>query len=428
MLTHKRILLIIGGGIAAYKSLDLIRQLSRRGAHVRCIMTKAASAFVTPLTVAGLSGEKVYQDLFSLLDETEMGHIALSRAADLVVVAPATAHLMARMVQGAADDLATTALLATDKKILLAPAMNVRMWLHPATQRNLTQLQMDGVTIIGPNEGAMACGEFGPGRMAEPLEIVAAIETMFESSTSLPLPYERPASDNLFLKGLLAGRRVLITAGPTHEAIDPVRYIANRSSGKQGYALAAAAASAGADVTLISGPTHLPDPFDVKVVRVKTALEMLAAVERILGVEAPLYDAAIFTAAVADWRVEVAASEKIKKDKSDPKQSAPVLKLLANPDILATIAQRGEGRPLQVIGFAAETNDVIAHAQQKLDRKGCDMIIANDVSAAGGVMGGDHNSVHLITREGVESWPLLSKDVVAKRLILRLAAALKGAS
>ncbi|KAA2235955.1 bifunctional phosphopantothenoylcysteine decarboxylase/phosphopantothenate--cysteine ligase CoaBC [Salinarimonas soli] len=403
-LQAKRILLVIGGGIAAFKALDLIRRLRERGASVRCILTRSGEQFVTPLSVGGLSGDKVYSDLFSLTDEAEMGHIELSRDADLLVVAPATADLLARMAHGHAADLASTALLATDKRVLVAPAMNVRMWLHPATQRNVAQLKADGVAFVGPADGAMACGEFGPGRLAEPLEIVAAIEAMLEGDTLIPLPV---APD-----GALRGRHVLVTSGPTHEPIDPVRYVANRSSGRQGHAIAAAARRAGARVTLVSGPVALPDPPGVHVVHIETAREMLAAVEAALPA-----DIGIFAAAVADWRPVGEAEQKIKKDGSAP---AP-LSLVENPDILATIA-RGHGRrPPLVVGFAAETERVVEHARAKLARKGCDLIVANDVSPGSGVMGGARNSVHLVTADGVESWPTLDKDEVARRLVERLA-------
>jgi phosphopantothenoylcysteine decarboxylase/phosphopantothenate--cysteine ligase len=400
MLHGKTILIIIGGGIAAYKSLELIREVKKRGGHVRTILTRAGAQFVTPLSIAALSGEKVHDDLFSLTDEVQMGHIQLSRAADLVVAAPATADLIARMAGGQASDLAATALLATDKRVLIAPAMNVRMWLHPATQRNLATLVADGVSVVGPNEGDMACGEYGPGRMAEPSEIVAAIEAMHAQEA-------RP----------LSGRHVLVTSGPTHEPIDPVRYIANRSSGKQGHAIAEAAARAGAQVTLISGPVTLGDPAGVTTVHVETANEMLAAVEAALPA-----DIAIFAAAVADWRVQNSAGRKLKKDRGE----APSLVLTPNPDILAIIAQQGAGRPPLVIGFAAETEAVIDNARAKLARKGCDLIVANDVSLsgsgiAGGVMGGDANAVHLVSAAGVTSWPILSKDEVARRLVLHMA-------
>jgi phosphopantothenoylcysteine decarboxylase/phosphopantothenate--cysteine ligase len=402
MLQAKSILLVIGGGIAAYKSLELIRELKKRGCAVKAILTKAGQEFVTPLSVASLSGEKVYDELFSLTDEVEMGHIQLSRAADLIVVAPATADLMAKMAAGLANDLATTTLLATDKRILIAPAMNVRMWDHPATQRNLAALTQDGVLTVGPNDGEMACGEFGPGRMAEPLQIVAAIEAA--------LAPKRP--------GPLAGQHVLVTSGPTHEPIDPVRYIANRSSGKQGHAIAAAAAAAGARVTLISGPVRLPDPAGVTTLHVESARDMLAAVREALPA-----DIAIFAAAVADWRVE-AAAQKLKKTAG---KAPAALTLTENPDILATVAGMTSGRPAFVVGFAAETESVVEHARAKLRRKGCDLIVANDVSldgsgVAGGVFGGDANVVHLVTAAGVETWPQLPKDEVARRLIAHIAA------
>ncbi|MDQ0473800.1 bifunctional phosphopantothenoylcysteine decarboxylase/phosphopantothenate--cysteine ligase CoaBC [Labrys wisconsinensis] len=405
-LAGKRILLVIGGGIAAYKALDLIRRLRERGASVRAVLTAAAQHFVTPLAVAALTGDKVFTDLFSLTDEAEMGHIELSRDADLLVVAPATADLMAKMAQGRADDLASTALLATDKKVLVAPAMNVRMWLHPATARNRAVLAADGVAMVGPNEGEMACGEYGPGRMAEPLEIVAAIEAALAGDTLIPLPASAGAG------AALAGRHVLVTAGPTHEPIDPVRFIANRSSGKQGYALAAAAVAAGARVTLVSGPVTLPAPAGVSLVRVETAREMLEAVRRALPA-----DIAIFTAAVADWRVAEAGAQKLKKGPD----GAPRLALVENPDILATIAGDLAHRPALVIGFAAETEKVVEHAKAKLARKGCDLIVANDVSAESGVMGGDRNRVHLVSRDGVESWSEMGKAAVAHALIARAA-------
>ncbi len=393
----KRILLIIGGGIAAYKALDLIRRLTERGASVTPVLTKAGAEFVTPLSVSALAGAKVYKDLFDLTDEAEMGHIQLSRVADLIAVAPATADLMAKMAGGRADDLASTLLLATDTRVLVAPAMNVRMWTHPATQRNLATLQGDGVLVVGPNDGAMACGEFGPGRMAEPLEIVAAIEAAFGS-------------------GPLAGRHVLVTSGPTHEPIDPVRYIANRSSGAQGTALAAALAALGARVTFVTGPATVPPPAGVTVVRVETAHEMLAAVEAALPA-----DAAIFAAAVADWRVANASGSKMKKDGSG---RPPALKFAENPDILATIAQRNTGRPALVVGFAAETDAVIDHATAKRARKGCDWIVANDVRPETGIMGGSENAVTLISADGAETWPRMTKDQVARKLAARIAEAL----
>jgi phosphopantothenoylcysteine decarboxylase/phosphopantothenate--cysteine ligase len=394
-LSAKSILLVIGGGIAAYKCLELIRLLKSVGCSVRCIMTKAAAEFVTPLSVASLSGENVYTSLFSLTDEVEMGHIELSRSADLVVVAPATADLMARMAHGLADDLASTALLATDKPVLIAPAMNVRMWTHAATRRNLATLVKDGIHVVGPNDGEMACGEFGPGRMAEPPEIVMAIRRLLA-------PQPRP----------LLGRKVLVTAGPTREAIDPVRYISNHSSGKQGYAIAEAAAALGAETVVISGPVHLPVPPGVGVRPVESAADMLTACEE----ELPC-DIAIFTAAVADWRVAQAAAEKIKKSAG----RAPTLTMVENPDILRTIATDAEKRPAIVIGFAAETEKVVEHARDKLFSKGCDMIVANDVGAETGVFGGDRNKVHIVTREGVEAWPDMSKREIGVRLMRELA-------
>jgi phosphopantothenoylcysteine decarboxylase / phosphopantothenate---cysteine ligase len=400
ILKDRRVLLIIGGGIAAYKCLELIRRLKERGAAVRAIMTKASHEFVTPLSVSSLTGDKVYTDLFSLTDEAEMGHIELSRDADLLVVAPATADIMAKMANGLANDLASTALLATDKKVLIAPAMNVRMWTHRATQRNFETLLADGVDFIGPNEGDMACGEYGPGRMAEPAEILAAIEAHF---SELAYPGGGP----------LKGKRILITSGPTHEPIDPVRYLANRSSGKQGYAIAQAVARLGAETVLVSGPTILPDPPGVTVTRVETAREMLAACEAALPA-----DIAICAAAVADWRVASDAEQKLKKA---PGEQAPALALVENPDILATLSQMKGKRPALVVGFAAETEKVIEHATAKRQRKGCDWIVANDVSPATGVMGGDLNTVHLITREGQEDWPLLPKQAVAERLARRIA-------
>jgi phosphopantothenoylcysteine decarboxylase / phosphopantothenate---cysteine ligase len=388
----RSILLIIGGGIAAYKSLELIRLLKKSGIGVHVILTAAAKEFVTPLSVASLSGEKIYDDLFSLTDEVEMGHIELSRSADLVVVAPATADLIAKMAHGHANDLASTTLLATDKKVLIAPAMNVRMWLHAATQRNLRTLRTDGIQIIGPNEGDMACGEFGPGRMAEPGEILLAIEALLS-------PAAKP----------LVGRKVLVTAGPTREPIDPVRYISNQSSGKQGYAIAAAAQAFGADVTLITGPTALSMPLGVAVVKVETAQDMLKACEDALPC-----DVAIFAAAVADWRISHAADEKIKKAADG---STPTLSFVENSDILKTIAARKSKRPAVVVGFAAETENVIAHAQAKLAKKNCDLIVANDVSAENNIFGGEANRVHLVSADGVEDWPKLSKAEVAVRLM-----------
>lgn len=414
MLEGRSILLIIGGGIAAYKGAELVRLIKKSGATVRVILTNAGSEFVTPLTLASLSGEKVYDHLFSLTDEIEMGHIELSRSADLVVVAPATADLMAKAAQGIANDLASTTLLATDKRVLMAPAMNVRMWLHPATQRNLATLRQDSVTFVGPNEGDMACSEYGPGRMAEPVEILAAIEDMLIAK-GIPMPPPAPIMELAAPgrgTGVLAGRHVLITAGPTHEPIDPVRYIANRSSGKQGYALAVAARDHGARVTLVSGPVALSPPPGVLHVGVETAREMDAAVEAALPA-----NIAIFAAAVADWRVKSEAGQKLKKD---GKSVAP-LELEENPDILARVSHHSTLRPALVIGFAAETENVIEHARAKRARKGCDLIVANDVSAASGVMGGDQNRVHILSDSGVETLPEMDKAAVADALVRRFA-------
>jgi phosphopantothenoylcysteine decarboxylase/phosphopantothenate--cysteine ligase len=394
----KRILLIIGGGIAAYKALDLIRRLQERGAQVRCILTAAAQHFITPLSVGALSGEHAFTDLFDPRSEFDVGHIRMARDTDLIVVAPATADLLAKMAGGHADDLATAVLLATDKPILIAPAMNPQMWAARATRRNLAQLAADGIHVVGPNVGEMAeHGEAGRGRMAEPLEIVAAVEMLVRKA------------------GPLTGKRVLVTSGPTNEPIDPVRYIANRSSGKQGHAIAAAAAAAGADVVLVSGPVNLPDPHGLTVVKIETAQQMLKAVEQALPA-----DVAIFSAAVADWRVDRQSDSKIKKQQG----KTPTLALTENPDILSTIAHLHSNRPRLVIGFAAETDDLIANAKVKLARKGCDWIVANDVSPATGIMGGDTNTVHLVTESGVEDWPPQSKDDVARSLIERVATAL----
>ncbi|WP_171234911.1 bifunctional phosphopantothenoylcysteine decarboxylase/phosphopantothenate--cysteine ligase CoaBC [Ruegeria sp. HKCCA6837] len=398
MLSSKRILLIIGGGIAAYKSLDLIRRLRERGAAVTPVLTRAAEEFVTPLSVSALAGEKVYRDLFDLTDEAEMGHIQLSRSADLIVVAPATADLMGKMASGLANDMASTLLMATDTPVLCAPAMNVRMWDHPATQRNLKQLQADGVRFVGPNEGDMACGEFGPGRMSEPLEIVAAIEAQLTA-------------------GPLAGKRVLVTSGPTHEPIDPVRYIANRSSGAQGAAVARALAHLGAEVIFVTGPADVPPPAGVQVVPVETAQQMSDAVDTALPV-----DAGVFAAAVADWRVASASDKKLKKSRD----GLPVLEFAENPDILKRVSQMDVGRPPLVVGFAAETDDVVEHATAKRLRKGCDWIVANDVSPATGIMGGSENAVILISGSGTEEWPRLGKDEVARRLAAKIADALAG--
>ena len=396
MLANKRILLIISGGIAAYKSLELIRLLKKQGAAVTPVLTRAAQEFVTPLSVSALAGEKVYTDLFDLTDEAEMGHIQLSRVADLVVVAPATADLMAKMAQGRADDLASTLLLATDTPVMIAPAMNVRMWDHPATRRNLEVLKADGVSIVGPNEGDMACGEYGPGRMPEPSEILDAIATELTD-------------------GPLKGKHVLVTSGPTHEPIDPVRYIANRSSGAQGTAIARALVALGADVTFVTGPADVAPPTGVTLVQVETADDMLHAVQTALPA-----DAAIFAAAVADWRVASATGRKIKKQNG----KLPVLEFAENPDILASVSRMANGRPGLVVGFAAETDDVIANATAKRVRKQCDWIVANDVSPETGIMGGSENAVTLITPDGAEDWPRLSKTETAKRLADRIAEAL----
>ena len=420
-LQDRRILLVIGGGIAAYKALDLIRRLRERGARVRPLLTKGAQEFVTPLAAAALAGERAHTDLFDRAEEADIGHIKLARDADAIVVAPATASLMARMATGDSSDLAATVLLATTLPILIAPAMNVRMWQHPATRRNLATLRGDGVRVVGPNDGAMAEAEFGPGRLAEPAEIADAVEALLGAA--------RPASGlgSGFGSGLgflagreaagpLSGKRVLVTSGPTHEPIDPVRYLANRSSGRQGHAIAAAAAAAGAEVTLVSGPVAIPAPAGVRVVSVETAREMLAAVEAALPA-----DLAIFAAAVGDWRPAETRAAKIKKDGAAP---AP-LALVENPDILATIAGRGTDRPRLVVGFAAETDSVLDHARAKIARKGCDLIVANDVSPAGGVMGGPTNTVHLIGRDGaVETWPTFEKDEVGRRLVAHCAALL----
>jgi phosphopantothenoylcysteine decarboxylase/phosphopantothenate--cysteine ligase len=399
-MTGRSILLIIGGGIAAYKSLELIRELTKRGISSRGILTQAGAQFVTPLSVASLSGDKCYSDLFSLTDEAEMGHIELSRSADLVVVAPATADLMAKVANGLANDLASTALLATDKPVLMAPAMNVRMWEHPATQRNARRLADDGVLFVGPNEGEMACGELGPGRMAEPAEMADAIEALFARSAG----------------GALKGKRILVTAGPTQEPLDPVRFIANRSSGKQGYALAAALAGEGAEVVLISGPTALAAPAGVEMVNIATARDMLAAVQRALPA-----DCAVFCAAVADYRPETQNGAKIKKERG----GLANIPLTENPDILKTVARMKKGRPRLVVGFAAETDDVLANARAKRLRKGCDWIVANDVSAEG-AMGGDWNAVTVIDEGGEEPWPRASKTEIARRLAARIASALSS--
>ena len=397
MLQDKRVLLIVGGGIAAFKALDLIRRLRERGAVVRCVLSEAGAQFVTPLSLQSLSEDKVYTDMFSLTDESEMGHIQLSRQADILVVVPATANLMARMAAGMADDLASTVLLATDKKVLIAPAMNVRMWTHPATQANLATLRARGVGVIGPVEGAMACNEFGPGRMVEPLDIVAAIEAELS-------PQARP----------LAGRRAIVTSGPTREPIDPVRYISNQSSGKQGHAIAAALARLGAETVLVSGPVAQADPPGVQVVKIETAQQMLAATVAALPA-----DIAVCAAAVADWRVAQQANAKIKKSLYGP---PPRFEMVANPDILATLGKGEVRRPTLLVGFAAETETMLDNAQAKRQRKGCDWIVANDVSPAIGTFGSDSNTVHLLSDAGVESWPTMTKVEVAERLAERIAA------
>jgi phosphopantothenoylcysteine decarboxylase / phosphopantothenate---cysteine ligase len=409
----KRIVLIVGGGIAAYKSLELVRRLKERGAQVRAILTSAGAEFVTPLSLSVLTEEKAFTDLFDLKDEAEIGHIRLSREADLIVVAPATADLIAKMAHGLASDLATAVLLATDKKVLVAPAMNVRMWQHAATKRNVATLRDGGIAFVGPEEGEMACGEFGPGRMAQPAEIIDAIAGLLGTSrpeaSLADVPKARPIS-------ALTGRRVLITSGPTHEPLDPVRYIANRSSGKQGHALAKAAAVLGAEVILVSGPVALPDPEGVTVIKVETAHEMLAAVQGALPA-----DIAICAAAVADWRAADEAPHKLKKQNQG---SETTLKLVQNPDILATLAKQGDKRPRLVIGFAAETQDLIANATAKRRSKGADWIVANDVWPGTGAMGGDRTEIHLVTPSGVEDWPPMSKDEMAARLLTRAAEAL----
>ena len=399
---EKRVLLIVGGGIAAYKALELVRLLRKAGIAVRPVLTPGGAKFVTPLSLSALAEDKVYGDLFDLTDEAQMGHIELSRSADLVVVAPATANLMARAASGLADDLATTLLLATDTPVLMAPAMNVRMWDHPATRRNLETLKQDGVRFVGPDDGAMACGEYGPGRLAEPQAIFDAIEAMLGDIAGRPL----------------SGQRVLVTAGPTAEPIDPVRVITNRSSGRQGYGIAGALARLGAEVTLVTGPTFLPTPAGVKRVDVETAQDMLQAAQAVAKAGAPL-DAGVFVAAVADWRPDAVFGVKLKKSHDGP----PTVTLVENTDILATLAKAGPRRPNLVVGFAAETNDVEAHARAKLARKGCDWIIANDVTEPG-VMGGAENAVLLITQNSAERWERADKDVVSARIAERIAKAL----
>ena len=408
MLAEKCVLLVVSGGIAAYKSLELVRRLRERGIRVRCILTRSGAEFVTPLALGALSEEQVYGELFSLNDENEMGHIRLSREADLVIVAPATADIMAKMASGIADDLATTALLATDKPVLVAPAMNTRMWEHPATRRNMAQLEADGVMRVGPGAGDLACGETGEGRMAEPADILASVETFFQTS------------------GSLAGFHALVTSGPTQEPIDPVRFIGNRSSGKQGHAIARAAARQGAKVTLVSGPTALPDPIGVNTVHVTTAREMLRACEDNLPA-----DVAVCCAAVSDWRPLEIAGQKIKKN-VDAVNAQPGVELVENPDILATLAALSTKRPRLLIGFSAETQNVIEYASQKLAKKGCDWILANDVSAEMGTFGGDQNMVTLLRADSAgtvrpEDWALSSKEAVAERLIAEIATAIRTA-
>ena len=421
-MTQPRVLLIVSGGIAAYKALELVRLLKRQGVAVRAVMTKSAAEFVTPLSMGVMTEDQVYGDMFDLKEEREIGHIQLSRQADLVVICPATANILAKMAAGIADDLATTILLATDKPVLAVPAMNVRMWNHPATQRNLAQLRADGVHIMNPDEGAMACGEFGPGRLPEPPAVAEQICSMLGVPFNTQLasgrsPTTMPSATPLTAQPDFAdvehrplfGKRILVTAGPTHEAIDPVRYIANRSSGRQGFAIAAAAADLGAEVTLIAGPVHLPTPSGVLRIDVETALEMQAEVENALPV-----DAAIMVAAVADWRAAQAPDQKIKKDG----HTIPPLALTENPDILASLAMHKQ-RPKLVVGFAAETENIIAHAQAKLAKKGCDWIVANDVS--GDVMGGENNAFHIVTKAGVDSWLESPKDVIARKLMEKVA-------
>lgn len=408
LLASRRVLLIVGGGIAAYKALDLVRRLRERGAQVRAVLTQSAKHFVTPLSLASLTGNKVHEDLFSLTDESEMGHIELSRSSDIVLVAPVTADLLARQAHGFANDLASTLLLATDKRPVFAPAMNVRMWLHPATLRNVETLRAQGCLVIGPDEGSMACGEWGPGRMAEPLAIVAALErALAEGVLGDTIPLAPSAPPKIPPPKTLQGRRVLITAGPTQEPIDPVRYISNRSSGKQGYAVAQAAAEAGAEVHLVSGPVALPAPPGVTVSRVETAIEMRDAVMAALPA-----DVFVATAAVADWRVEP-SGDKMKKGFDGP----PLLQLFENPDILAEVGHLGDKRPRLVVGFAAETRNVVANAQAKLGKKNCDLVVANDVGTGTGVFGGGRNTVHIVGREGVVDWPTLDKAEVARRLV-----------
>ncbi len=413
-MAQKSVLLIIGGGIAAYKSLMLVRQLQAAGVKVTPVLTAGGREFITPLSVAGLAKTKCYTDLFDLTDEAEMGHIELSRAADLVLCAPATADLLAKAANGHADDLASTLLLATDKKVMYAPAMNVRMWLHPAVKRNVAQLRADGALFVGPEQGEMACGETGPGRFAEPEAIVAAVRTALTQPTTLPLTIEEAEASPA---GALAGRHVLITAGPTYEPLDPVRFIGNRSSGKQGYAIAAACAAAGARVTLVSGPVAVAPPKGVEIIRVETARDMLAACEEALPA-----DVAIMCAAVADYRPEIETSHKIKKERG----GLTNIPLSENPDILASVSQMSSGRPQLVIGFAAETDDVIGHAEAKRLRKKCDWIIANDVSPGTETMGGDRNRVSIIDDDGEEAWDDMTKVELSEKLVVRIADHLAG--
>ncbi len=400
MMENKRVLLIVAGGIAAYKTPELVRLIRKQGGSVRVILSASGAQFVTPMALGSVSGDMVYSDLFSLTEENDMGHIQLSREADILVVAAATADIMAKMAAGLADDLASTALLATDKPVMIAPAMNIRMWEHPATQANVETLRDRGITFIGPEEGDMACGEYGMGRMAEPVSILDAIAGFFGRSRRL------------------AGRRALVTSGPTHEAIDPVRYIANRSSGKQGHAIASAMAGLGARTTLVSGPTALPDPAGVDVIRVESARDMLAACKKAL----PL-DIAVCAAAVADWRPETEAMSKLKKQAG---RAQAAMTLTENPDILATLATAGNKRPGLLVGFAAETDDVLTNARKKRASKGCDWILANDVSEGTGTFGGDTNVIHLVDQDGVETWPRLSKDAIAERLAERIASTLEA--
>lgn len=413
MLAGKKILIIIGGGVAAYKTLSVIRDLRRKGAEVTAVLTKAGQEFVTPLSVAALTGNKAYTDLFDLNDEAEMGHIELSRAADLLVVAPASADLLAKMAHGLANDLASTLLLATDKRVLVAPSMNVRMWQHPATQRNLATLVQDGVLVVGPDDGDMACGEFGPGRLAEPDAIIAATEQALGQAVPQALSRELPQE---LPRGPLHGKHILVTSGPTHEPIDPVRYIANRSSGKQGTAIATALVALGAEVTFVTGPATAARPIGANITEVETAREMHDAVTAALPA-----DAAVFAAAVADWRMAHQTNSKIKKD---DKGGLPQLKFRENPDILAHVSQLEQGRPPLVVGFAAETDNVLENARAKRARKGCDWILANDVSPETGIMGGGENAVVLIKEGGDEAWPRMDKDAVAGRLAQEIAAAL----